>query len=74
MNMLGLCCHTGFSLVVTSECYSLFGVCELLTVEASAIAEHRLSGMWAAEAAACGLRSCGSWALEHRLSCCGTQA
>ena len=23
---------------------------------------------------ACGLRSCGSWALEHRLSSCGTGA
>ena len=74
MGVLGLCCHVGFSSVVTSECYSLVGVCELLTVVASDVAEHGLQGMWALEVAACGLRSCGSWALGHRLSSCGTQA
>ena len=29
MDVLGLCCRTGLSVVVASECYSLVGVCEL---------------------------------------------
>ena len=42
MDVLGLCSRTGLSVVVASECYSLVGVCELLTVVASDVAEHRL--------------------------------
>ena len=59
--MLGLCCCTGFSLVV-----------ELLNVVASLVVEHRLWGMQSSLAVARGLRSCSSWArvqaqqLRHR--------
>ena len=31
-------------------------------------------GSWTSVAVACGLSSCGSWALERRLSSCGAQA
>ena len=31
-------------------------------------------GVWASVVAACGLSSCGSWALEHKLSSCGAWA
>ena len=31
-------------------------------------------GMWASVVVACGLSSCGSQALEHRLSSCGARA
>ena len=36
--------------------------------------EHRLWDVQAAAAGALGLSSCVSWAVEHRLSNCGTQA
>jgi len=41
---------------------------------ASLEAEHSLCGMQASVAAALGLRSPGSQALEHRLHGCGPQA
>ena len=34
----------------------------------------RALGAWASVVVACGLSSCGSWALERRLSSCGTEA
>ena len=34
----------------------------------------RALGMWASVVVARGLSSCGSWALEHRLSSCGARA
>ena len=40
--VLGLCCCTGFSLVVVSGDYSLVAVRRLLIVMASLVAEHRL--------------------------------
>ena len=43
-------------------------VCGLLIVVASPVAGHGLQGMRASGAAGCGLSSCGSRALEHRLS------
>ena len=46
----------------------------LLTAVASPVAEHRLWGMWVSAVAARGLCSCGSQALEHRLSGCGAEA
>ena len=49
-------------------------VCRLLIAVASPVAEHRLQGTWASVVVACGLSSCGSWALEHRLSSCGARA
>ena len=67
---------------------SLFvGVCRLLIAVASlhcgARASHcggfsccgaRALGMWASVVVACGLSSCGSRALEYRLSSCGAWA
>ena len=44
---------------------------ELLTVAASLVAEHSLSGPRASAVAVCGLSIFGSQALEHRLSRCG---
>ena len=46
----------------------------LLTAVASPVAEHRLWGVWASAVAARGLCSCGSQALEHRLSGSGAEA
>ena len=46
----------------------------LLIAVAPLVAEHRLQGTRASAAVACGLRSCGSRALEHRLSSCGVWA
>ena len=34
----------------------------------------RALGTWASVVVARGLSSCGSWALEHRLSSCGTRS
>ena len=42
----------------------------LLIAVASLVAEHWLRGVWASVVAACGLSSCGSRALEHRLNSC----
>ena len=58
------------SLVAASRGYSLVVVCGLLIVVAS-VAEQRLCSAQASVVAACGLSSCSSWALEHRLSNCG---
>ena len=46
----------------------------LLIAVASLDAEHRLWGTWASVAAACGLSSFGSQALEHKLNSCSVQA
>ena len=71
---LGLhCCAWAFS--SCGEWGLLFiAVLGLLTVVASLVAEHRALGARAAVVVASGLSSCGSWALEHRLSSCGAQA
>ena len=47
---------------------------ELLIVEASLVTEHRFLGMRTSEVVEYGLGSCGSQALEHRLSGCGAWA
>ena len=39
---IGLCCYTGFPLVVASKDYSLVAVHGLLTALASLVAEHGL--------------------------------
>ena len=67
--LLGLCGCVGFSLVVVSRGYCAVAVCGLLIA-----AEHRLEGMQVSAVAAHGLNSCGSQALEHRLSSSGAQA
>ena len=40
--VLGLCCYAGFSLVVTSDGYSLVAAHGLIMVVAALVAEHRL--------------------------------
>ena len=62
-----------FSLVAESGGQSLVAVCRLLITVASLV-EHGLQDMWASVVSACGLSSCGSWALEHRLNSCDAQA
>ena len=60
--MLGLCCRTGFSLVVARG---------LLIAVASLVVEHGFWSVGASVVAAHGLKGCGSWALGHRLNSCG---
>ena len=74
MTVLGLHCCAGFSLVVAKGSYSLVAVHGLLIAVASLVAEDRLEGMQASVVSARGLSSCGSQALEHRLSSYGIQA
>ena len=62
-----------FSLVAESGGQSLVAVCRLLITVASLV-EHGLQDMWVSVVSACGLRSCGSRALEHKPSSCGTRA
>ena len=59
----------GFSLVVVGGGYSLASVHGLLVV--ASLMVQGLQGTQASAVAACGLSSCGSWALEHRLKSCG---
>ena len=61
----------GLPLVAASGGRSLVVVHGLLLAVVSLIVEHGLWGTRASVVEACGL-SCGSWALEHRLSSCGT--
>ena len=65
MAVLGLHCCTGLSLVA---------VCGLLTAVASLVAEPGLLGTQAPVVATYGFSRCGSWASEHRINSCGTQA
>ena len=59
-------CCMSFSLVAESQGFSLVAVGRLLCCGFSCCT---------AQGIGCeGFRSCGSWALEHRLSSCGTQA
>ena len=79
LDVLGLCC-VGFFLVGAT----LAVVHGLLIVVASRFSawalgstgcrEHRLQGAQASVVSACGLSSCGSQALEHRLNSCGAVA
>ena len=71
---LGLRCRAGFSLVAASQGYSEFAVSGLLVAVASLVSEHRLQGTRASAAVARGLSSCGSRAVEHRLSSRGAWA
>ena len=66
-----LCCWVDFSPVVENEGYSLAVVQGFLIAVYSLDAEHRLYGAKASAVAACGLSSCSSCALEHRLNSCG---
>ena len=49
-------------------------VCELLIAVASFVAEHRLQARGLQQLWHVGFSSCGSWALDRRLSSCDTQA
>ena len=72
MDAFGRCCEWAFS--SCSERGLLFvAVCRLLFVVASRCGARAL-GAWASVVVACGLSSCGSRALERRLSSCGTRA
>ena len=73
MAVLSVHCCTGFSLVAAGRGSSLGAVCGLLVAVASLV-EHGLQGLWAPVLVAQGLCSCGSGALEHRLSNCGAWA
>ena len=71
--VLGLRCYEGFSLVAVS------GAALELHCVASRCGGFSCCGAWALGClgfSSCGtwLSSCGSWALEHRLSSCGAQA
>ena len=72
--VLGLrCCEWAFS--SCGERGLLFvAVRGLLIVVASLCCGARALGVQASVVAARGLSSCGSWALERRLSNCGTRA
>ena len=71
---LGLCCcRQAFSSVENGH-YSLGAGCGLLTAVAPLVVERGLWGAWASVTVARGLRSVGSWSLDHRLSSCGIQA
>ena len=66
--MLGLSCRTVFSLVAASRGYSSVATHRLLIAVVSLVVEDGLWGMRASVTVARGLNSCGSWALEDRLS------
>ena len=73
-------CLSIFGCAGSSLLHGLFSSCsnwELLlgfSAEASFVAEHGLWAAWTSVAAACGLSSCHSWALEHSLIRCGKGA
>ena len=61
-----------FSLVAATEDYSSLPHMGFLMWKL--VVEHIFQGTLASVAEACGLNSCSSWALGHRLNSCGTQA
>ena len=63
-----------FLTVLSLHGCSLVVVHGLLLACCSLVVEHGLSGMEASVVVACGLRSCNSWAPEHRLNSCGQWA
>ena len=71
---LGLCCCVQVFSSCSEQGLLFDAVRGLLIVVASPVAEHQLQGVWASVVVARGLSSCGSQALECRLSSCGTWA
>ena len=63
--------HVGFSLVAASGGYSLLWC---VASHCGGFSRARALGVRASVVVARGLSSCGSWALEHRLSSCGARA
>ena len=74
MAVLYLHCCASVPLVVASRAYSLHAVRGLLAAVVVLLVEHELEGVWAAVIVVCGLTSCGSQSLEHRLRSCGSGA
>ena len=70
--MLGLRCCAWASSSCGERGLLFVAVCGLL-IEVASLGARAL-GAQASVVAACGLSSCGSQALEHRLSSCGTWA
>ena len=64
----------GLFLVVASRGSTLVAVRGLLIALAFLAVEHTLQGTLNSLDVACGLGSCSSRALEHRLNSCGTRA
>ena len=72
MSVLGLCCCTCFSLVVTNKGYSLVALCRLFIAVASLVAEHRFQGFsscMGSVVVAPKLQGTGSVVVAYRLSC-----
>ena len=65
--------HVGSSLVAASGGYSSLRCTGLSLWWLLLLRSTGALGVWASVAVACRLSSCGSWALEHRLSSCGAQ-
>ena len=75
---LGLCCCAQAFSSCGKWGLLLVAVCGLLIARAShcdgfSCCGARALGMWDSVVVACGLSSCGSWALERRLSSCGAR-
>ena len=64
--------HVGF-LQLQQAGATLLAVCGLLTAVASLVEEHGLQAHGLQQLKQTGFSSCGSWALECRLSSCGTK-
>lgn len=73
MAALGLRYYVGRLFSSCGE-WGLAAVRQLLITAAAFVSEHRLKRVQASAAAACGLSSYSSPALEHRLRSCGAQA
>ena len=67
------CCRVGFSLVSVNRGHPPVVLHGHLIAVTSLIVEHRLQDGQASVVMARGLSSCGSQALEHRFSNCGTR-
>ena len=74
LTVLDLRCRLGISLVPAGKDYSSSCDAQALVAVASIVVEHRLWGVRASVVAEPGLMSCGSLAVEHRLSSYGTRA
>ena len=72
MAVLDLHCCVDFSLAVVSRGGSVVAMHGLLIALVSLVVGT--GDVQASAAGALGLSSCGSWAVEHRLSNCGAQA
>ena len=72
--VLGLhCCAWAFSSCREQGLLFLAVLRFLIVVASFPCCGAQAPGVWASSAVALGLGSCGSWALEHRLSSCGPQ-